>query len=125
MAAELHVISEKITADKNQHKDFPKELPEDFPRVLLQTAFTRYAPALKGYLMRTVSLHDAEDLMQEVFLRMAKHNGLGQINNLQAFMFTTATNLLRDRWRRRNAKYAPTMVCCDDVRLEAGATDRR
>jgi RNA polymerase sigma-70 factor (ECF subfamily) len=73
--------------------------------------------------MRTVSQHDAEDLMQDVFLRMANHKGLGMIENLQAFMFTTATNLLRDRWRRNNAKHAPNLVNCEDVRLEAGASD--
>lgn len=111
VAAELNVVSEQISTDKKTQDNF------------LEEAYACYASALKGYLMRTVSPLDAEDLMQEVFLRMARHKDLAQIDNLQAFMYTTATNLLRDRWRRNNAKYAPTMVSCDDVLLEAGATD--
>ncbi len=107
MAAELSVVSPSI-ADR---------------QTFLEKAYTRYAPTLKGYLMRTVSEHEAEDLVHDVFVRMAKHKGLGVVDNLQAFLFTTATNLLRDRWRRSNAKYAPTWVNCEDVNLEAGAQD--
>ncbi len=107
MAAELNVVSPSIANRQT----------------FLERAYTRYAPSLKGYLMRTVSEHEAEDLMHDVFVRMAKHKGLGMIDNLQAFMFTTATNLLRDRWRRANAKYAPVWVNSEDVNLESGAQD--
>ena len=77
---------------------------------LLADAYQYHARSLKSYLMRTVDEADAEDLMHDVYLRMAGHSDLGVVDNLKAFMFTTATNLLRDRWRRANAHYAPTLV---------------
>jgi len=89
----------------------------------LADAYQRYAQLLKGYLMRTVSEADAEDLMHDVYLRMASHKGLSMIDNMKAFMFTTATNLLRDRWRRANARYAPTLVNVEDLNLIADGAD--
>jgi len=89
----------------------------------LADAYDKYADSLKGYLMRTVSEVDAEDLMHDVYVRMAGHRGLITIDNLQAFMFTVATNLLRDRWRRANALHTPVLVNIDDFELAAGADD--
>ena len=89
----------------------------------LADAYQRHAHLLKGYLMRTVSQADAEDLLHDVYVRMASHKGLGMIDNMKAFMFTTATNLLRDRWRRANACYAPTLVNFEDLNLIAGGSD--
>jgi len=90
---------------------------------LLVDAYRSHAHSLKNYLMRTVDEADAEDLMHDVYLRMAGHGDLGQIDNLRAFMFTTATNLLRDRWRRVNARYAPTLVDFEEMNLVAGGSD--
>jgi len=90
---------------------------------LLADAYRYHACSLKSYLMRTVDEADAEDLMHDVYLRMASHADLGMIDNMKAFMFTTATNLLRDRWRRANARYAPTLVNFEELNLFAGASD--
>jgi len=89
----------------------------------LSNAYLSYAGVLKSFLMRTVDLAEAEDLLHEVYLRMARHRGLPLIDNVQAFMFATATNLLRDRWRRANARFAPTLVNFEDCNLTAEASD--
>ncbi|MDZ4731174.1 MAG: RNA polymerase sigma factor [Xanthomonadales bacterium] len=89
----------------------------------LSDAYSQHSQALKNYLMMTVSEADAQDLMHDVYLRMANHPNLFQIQNIRAFMFTTATNLLRDRWRKTNAKFAPTLVNYEDCCLSDEAND--
>jgi RNA polymerase sigma-70 factor (ECF subfamily) len=61
-----------------------------------------YGPRLYGYFYRRVgSRHDAEDLLQELFLRVVRtivryeHNG-----QFEGWLFRIATNLLRDRGRQ-------------------------
>jgi len=89
----------------------------------MNNAYQRYAGVLKSFLMRTVDEAEAEDLLHEVYLRLIRCRRLSLIDNVQAFMFTTATNLLRDRWRRANARFAPTLVNFEDCNLTAGAAD--
>ncbi len=89
----------------------------------LADAYEKHAASLKTYLMRTVSEAEAEDLMHDVYVRIAGYKGLSTIDNLRAFMFTMATNLLRDRWRRANALHAPTWVDIDDFELTVGSDD--
>ena len=90
---------------------------------ILANAYECYSGSLKAYLRRSVDESEAEDLVQDVYLRIARHPGLGMVENLQAFLYTTATNLLRDRWRRANAKYAPALVNIEDCVLAVGASD--
>ncbi len=70
------------------------------------TAFDRlvdlFAGRLFGFLFRmTGSRHDAEDLMQEVFLRVVRTIGAYQHDGrFEGWIFRIATNLVRDRIRR-------------------------
>jgi RNA polymerase sigma-70 factor (ECF subfamily) len=89
----------------------------------LSDAYSQHSQALKNYLMMTVSEADAQDLMHDVYLRIANHPSLSSIQNIRAFMFTTATNLLRDRWRKANAKFAPTLINYEDCCLSDEASD--
>ena len=60
---------------------------------------------LREYLMRnTRSQHDAEDLAQEVYLRLVRMHSMAGISDLRAFVFRAAKNLLRDRSRRRQTR---------------------
>jgi len=81
--------------------------PEAYDRLIEQ-----YSPRLYGYFYRlTGSKHDAEDLLQELFVRLVrtignyKHEG-----KFDGWLFRIALNLVRDRVRRRKtAKSAGLM----------------
>jgi len=76
---------------------------------------------LRGFLRRrTRSRDDAEDLAQEVYLRMARHPDLGQVQCLKAFAFQTALNLVRDRSRRSYTRSQRVSVSIDFVELAGG-----
>ncbi|HVP11565.1 MAG TPA: sigma-70 family RNA polymerase sigma factor [Phycisphaerae bacterium] len=79
--------------------------PASFDRLVEQ-----FATRIFGFLFRmTGSRHDAEDLMQEVFVRVVrtigsyKHDG-----RFESWLFRIAANLARDRLRR--LKRAPKML---------------
>ena len=61
----------------------------------------RYRQPLIAYFQRRVgSRNEAEDLTQEVFLRLVRRLDVESLDNPEAFVFRTAVNLLRDRFRR-------------------------
>lgn len=67
----------------------------------LRELSARYRQPLIAYFQRRVrSREEAEDLTQEVFLRLARRLDIEQVDNAEAFLFRTAVNLLRDRSRR-------------------------
>lgn len=60
----------------------------------------RFRPALISfYYNRGLPIPDAEDLVQEVFVRLMATN-LKLVDNLDGFVFQVAANLLRDQFRR-------------------------
>lgn len=62
------------------------------------------APLNRYFQRREIDAAEAEDLTQEVFLRIARReNGITR-DNIEAFIFTIAGNLLRDRRRRRQVR---------------------
>ncbi len=66
----------------------------------LGTLHRRFRPALMAYFLRRVASHaDAEDLTQEVFLRIARTD-MGPLDSTEGYLFKVAANLLRDRARR-------------------------
>jgi RNA polymerase sigma factor (sigma-70 family) len=76
---------------------------------------------LRSFLRRRLrSRDDAEDLAQEVYLRMARHPDLGQVQCLKAFAFQTALNLVRDRSRRSYTRSQRVSVSIDRVELSGG-----
>jgi RNA polymerase sigma factor (sigma-70 family) len=67
----------------------------------LERLSQRYRHPLIAYFQRRVGSRDeAEDLTQEVFLRLVRRLDVETIDNPEAFVFRTAINLLRDRSRR-------------------------
>ncbi|MFZ5616949.1 MAG: RNA polymerase sigma factor, partial [Pseudomonadota bacterium] len=61
----------------------------------------RYRPALIAYFRRRApDKADAEDLAQEVFVRVLRRGGLDKVDNPEAFLFQAAANLVRDSGRR-------------------------
>ena len=57
---------------------------------------------LKGFFAHQgLKREQAEDLTQEIYLRLARRPECVGIENTKAFVFTIARNLLRDRFRRK------------------------
>jgi len=66
----------------------------------------KFRPALIAFFSRRAASHaEAEDLTQEVFVRLAQTR-VESIDSTEAFVFRIATNLLRDRWRRDQVRAA-------------------
>jgi RNA polymerase sigma factor (sigma-70 family) len=69
---------------------------------VLRDWFERYRQSLYCYFLRhTRQRSDAEDLVQDVFVRMSRLDGVASVRNGEAFLFETATNLLKDWARKR------------------------
>ncbi len=57
------------------------------------------APLMAFFLRRAAGRAEAEDLVQEVFIRMIGRGGGGDLRSADSFVFTIASNLVRDRAR--------------------------
>jgi RNA polymerase sigma factor (sigma-70 family) len=60
----------------------------------------QYAPALRRYFLRRASAVDADDLVQEVFLKLQARGATSPIENVEGYLFRTAANVLGQRHRR-------------------------
>ncbi len=68
----------------------------------LEDISRRYREAVRRYFLKRVGhAAEAEDLTQDLMLRLAAKADLDRIENTESFLFTMAANLLRDRSRRR------------------------
>jgi RNA polymerase sigma-70 factor (ECF subfamily) len=77
--------------------------------------------ALRKFLLRRVRCpHDADDLAQEVYLRIARHPDLDRVECLRAFAYQTALNLVRDRSRRTYTRSRRRFVPIDSLELADG-----
>lgn len=57
-------------------------------------------PLQRFFAKRRIPKDDVDDLVQDVFVRMASRPNVESLERLEAYLFTTAANLLRDRHRR-------------------------
>lgn len=75
----------------------------------LTRVFTDQAPALRGFFARRGANDEAEDLVQETYLRLLRaHQGGGErIVNPEAYLYTVATNLAREQAARRQRSPVP------------------
>jgi len=88
-----------------------------------------HAPLCAFLASHTHSIHDAEDLAQEVFLRLWRMEDESQIRSLKAFAFKIASNLLKDRGRRtytrmmRNSVPAGALELADSAGEPCGVVE--
>lgn len=114
MAVAYDQISSLVTRDVNHRRAGD----------LAVEAYHELGAALTGYLRANLRCReDANDLAQEVYLRIARHKDVTQIQSLKSFAFTIAKNLLRDRSRRCVTKLADSCVHEDNVKLAAFCGD--
>lgn len=59
-----------------------------------------YAPLLSFFRKRTRNPSEVQDLVQQVFLRLAHHRDVSVIDNPDAYIFQMAANTLKDHLRR-------------------------
>lgn len=86
-------------------------------------AFAAYRRRLYGYLVRMTRRHDvAEDLLQELFMRLARHaTKLAPDTRLGAWLFTVAHRLVVS-WSR--AQMVRAQLAGDLLRAEPAASER-
>lgn len=78
----------------------------------LSSVVAEYTGPLERFFRRRVAdPAEVDDLVQEVFLRLARQSNVAAIENPHAYVFQTAANILRDsgRWSlsRRRAEHEP------------------
>lgn len=76
----------------------PNHQPGDPRRIEALDARYR-APLMAFFLRRAASRAEAEDLVQEVFIRMIARGEGADVRSADSFVFTIASNLVRDRAR--------------------------
>lgn len=76
------------------------------PATTVADVFAALGPAVHGYL-RAAGAHDSEDVLSEVFLRVARRLGRfrGDNTDLRRWVFTIAHNCLMDEHRQRNRQH--------------------
>jgi len=82
---------------------------------LLSSLYQRYSGELRAYLRRKVSVgHEAEDLVQEVFLRVHRSLAAEQIEHPRAYLHQVANSVVTDHFRR-NQRRGLSMVEVEPV----------
>jgi RNA polymerase sigma factor (sigma-70 family) len=96
----------------------PRGTPAPLPDVAV------YRPALIQYFRRkSHDLNEIEDLVQDVFLRIAARRSSEVIENFGGYVFQTAASVLADRHRRRTVRQFDMHVEFDNDRHSAADFD--
>lgn len=74
--------------------------PQPLSERLDDLARSYYAPLAAFFRKRTRSTLEVEDLVQQVFLRLAQIRDLPEMHNPEGYIFQTAANTLKDHLRR-------------------------
>ena len=85
----------------------------------------RYGPALRRHFAKRGAAQDAEDLVQEVFLRLQSNAEHTSIDNVERYIFRIANNVLVSRHRHQAVRHraaqdlpAEALECIDDLSPE-------
>jgi RNA polymerase sigma-70 factor (ECF subfamily) len=87
---------------------------------MLEAWAIRYAPALRRYFQKRATASEAQDLVQEVFLRMQARTTTEPIQNIEGYLFRIAATVLVDR--RRSHDGEPVSI---DLDLLSGPAELR
>ena len=73
----------------------------------LRAIATSFGPSLTRFFRRRIEdPAEVEDLVQEVFLRLARRGGVGEMEKVGGYVFETAASVIHDRQRRRQVRCA-------------------
>lgn len=86
-------------------------------RVYFAALFSKYRAALFRYLTGLVaSPEDAAELVQESYARLLRHDHVTQLEAVsRTYLFSIATNLARDHFRRRTTRHSDAHFDVDDI----------
>ena len=84
---------------------------------VLEDLYDQHAGALYRYALSILgSPEDAEDAVQEIFVRIARQvSRLGKVRNVKAYLFTSARNAAYTRLRDRRRREELTEAVCFEV----------
>jgi RNA polymerase sigma factor (sigma-70 family) len=89
-----------MATERKQSSDLSSgEDKEAFRSGLDRLARRYYAPLASFFRKRTRDTAEVQDLVQQVFLRLAQHPEIGEIRNADGYIFQTASNTLKDHVR--------------------------
>jgi RNA polymerase sigma-70 factor (ECF subfamily) len=67
----------------------------------------RYRRPLMSYFEKRIrESYEVDDLVQEVFMRLARRSNFEDVEHIEGYVFQTAANVIRDRLRRRAVRCA-------------------
>ena len=91
------------------------------PNNNIETVFTEYAPRLLGYIRSQVgSYEDAEDILQDVFYKLARTSGdcdgMSEIERVSSWLYKVARNSVLNFWRKkREVSLDAEDLVCEDI----------
>ena len=84
--------------------------------VVIETLSREFRAPLQRYFQKRIGRRaEVDDLVQEVFLHLAAGGNIGAVDRPEAYLFKTAGNVLKDRWRRSTARAAEAHEPYDDA----------
>jgi RNA polymerase sigma factor (sigma-70 family) len=97
----------------------PQEIFSDYSQcgVVVALHARLHRPLRRFFTAYRLSAEDAEDLAQEVFLRLTRPGQVDGLRDPEAFAFTLARNLLRDRARRLHTRCSNSSVAIEELNL--------
>jgi RNA polymerase sigma-70 factor (ECF subfamily) len=101
---------------------------DDSRDAFLENLFTGHVAALRRFLrLRFIQQADQEDLIQDVFLRLAGLEDLEErlsqrTETVRSYLFSIAGNLIRDRHRRAAVRLSSRHVSFDDKLTKPGSS---
>src|SRR5580692_11007179 len=73
-----------------------------------------HSSLLRYFRKRGVREEDAEDAVQEVFVRLSRREGLSEIERIEGYLFETAANVAIDAQRHNRVRHFESHVAYDD-----------
>lgn len=113
-----------MSTETGKKQDQPPAIEDTgaIPERLDRLARRYYAPLMSFFRKRTRNTQEVQDLVQQVFLRLAQHGELGAVRNVEGYIFQTASNTLKDHIR--NAMVRDRFMADQNEQIrDAGGSD--
>lgn len=104
-----------------EHRGFSDVSPQsEERREFVDYLFERYHSSLLRYLTQlTANAHDAEEVLQEAFIRIMRVETLDTLEaRARGYLFKIATNIIRDRKRKEASQFYSAHLSLNDIELE-------